>query len=824
MSKDQSTPANSGARSSPERAAVSSAGASGANSGGAPTAGDGFLSSLADLESRINVIKQAHEQAAARDVDLSGKEAAMANREEDLADRERSVAGRVVKAEAELTRAQRELAEAEGARSEAADALRQLAAQREQGEEHRAAFEQERTAFADEQQRLEQERQELEFDVKGQREELERDRASVAEHARTLAEQMKRSDDENNAAIWSNRLEAIQIQLGESNGSRARLETELSQSREDIGSLTQELIEANQNKGVPREEVQKREKVIADLSARLDETQATTTMLQQQVEQSATVLQAAEKRARESAERERSVKDALARAAEAEGQLSTTAGELGEATKLLATRERELAESARSLKERVDRAAAASLEAESLKTELTAARELLDQAEAAARASVSADEVRSRDAAIAGLERALKEAERTSADLARQQRESDETRIAELSARLSAAERASAGSVSAEELVARDRTIAELRAQLDDAIRQATRPQSPSGPDEETLGELAKRDEAIAILRERLDEAVATGSRSGGTSGDAAERGPTEEDFRRRDRLRRYKSMLQSQARKIVAAQSAIQRRHADCEVILQNRAKLAQLAHQLARAEKKITASKARSGAGAAVLYLAATLGIIAVMSWEVSKRVWPGTYIARAVLEADVGRRIPKPEDLAAWQKDHGEMLSDPRLMEVAAQRMSQRGLTLLGTPGELASRLRQDMYVQSSKPGSLTVELRGEGAEKTALVLDTVVTAFKSVADQARDERTNDMGVTIAQAAAAGNEPLFDKRLEKAGGVFGGAALAAGLAGLIIWSRLVKAKKKFDQAAAVDAALGEVDWAKLEASIKQNAAQKT
>ena len=181
------------------------------------------------------------------------------------------------------------------------------------------------------------------------------------------------------------------------------------------------------------------------------------------------------------------------------------------------------------------------------------------------------------------------------------------------------------------------------------------------------------------------------------------------------------------------------------------------------------------------------------------------------------------PTPEDPAAWQKDPTEMLSDPRHMEVVAQRMQQRGLAALGTPGELAARMKQDMYVQSGRPGSLTVELRGEGAEKTALVLDTFVTAYKSVSDQSRDERTNDIALSIAQAATAATEPLMDKRLEKAGSVFAGATLAALLAGLVIWSRLVGAKKKFDQAAAVEAALGDVDWATLEASIKQNAVTK-
>ncbi|MBY0261347.1 MAG: hypothetical protein K2Q20_03340, partial [Phycisphaerales bacterium] len=148
----------------------------------------------------------------------------------------------------------------------------------------------------------------------------------------------------------------------------------------------------------------------------------------------------------------------------------------------------------------------------------------------------------------------------------------------------------------------------------------------------------------------------------------------------------------------------------------------------------------------------------------------------------------------------------------------RMGRRGLDQLATPVDLKARLDKDLYVQSAKPGNLTIELRGEGAEKSAMVLDTLITGYKSVSDQMRAERSNDIGVVIAQAATPGTEPLMDKRLEKAASVFAGGLLAVGLAGLIIWSRLVRAKRQFEQAQAVEAALSEVEWTQLEASIKK------
>jgi hypothetical protein len=256
--------------------------------------------------------------------------------------------------------------------------------------------------------------------------------------------------------------------------------------------------------------------------------------------------------------------------------------------------------------------------------------------------------------------------------------------------------------------------------------------------------------------------------------------------------------------------------------LVLKNRGRLVELARELARVEKRVAAGSSRKGAAAAVFSVVATLAVLAVMSWEIAARAWPGTYVARAVLEADTGRATPKPEDLAVWQKDQAELLGDPRLAEVASQRMRQRGLISLGAPADLAARIKQDMYVQSVRPGSITVELRGEGAEKTFLALDTLVTAFKALSDQGRDERANDIGITIAQAAKADDQPLMDQRIERAGAVFGGSALAASLAGLVVWTRLVKAKNKYEQAAAVEAALDGEDWTGLEESMRGHAAR--
>ncbi|MBY0312955.1 MAG: hypothetical protein K2W85_12865 [Phycisphaerales bacterium] len=852
-------------------------------------------------------------------------------RERDLARREESVAAKLSKVEGDLEKARRDQAEAAELRKNLAE-LEQVVADREKSLadrektitlERKKALE-ERQTLTDQQQQREaaiaarqHELEEHEFDLKRQAEELARERASVNEHARSLAEQMKSNDDEHQAAIWSNRFESLQLQLGEQSAARARLETELAQCKEDVESMTQELIEANAAKGVPSEELERRDRTIEEITAQGEEAQATIQMLQQHLETSLRNVRATEEaRAKDQAEKDAIAKKAAdemgAKLREVEEQaalLSEARHDLDAKSRELQRVSDELQENRRTMGELTVRAQSAERTLErmvprervqQLESELAAARELLDQAENAARSQVPAAQLKEREALIAGLQQAMAEAERNASELLREQamardqvivtlrsqleaaagersRELSEevhrceATITELKQRLHDAESEEAGNDAAAaaalaQVAQRDREIADLRKQIEEAragtaadqraeielrderiaaleaqvsqLAEQAQAQAQAHAEaaaENTEGagvppeEIIKRDEAIMLLKERLDQVSMERDellQQAASSESMAQQPiarvndePTEQDLRRRDRLRRYKHLLQSQARKIVAAQNAIQKRHAECEMVLQQRQKLTQMAQQLSKIEKRVGGAKARTGAAAAVLYIVATLGILAFMSWHISSKIWPGTYVVKAVVEAESGRRTPAADDLAAWRSDHEQMIKDPRFAEFAAERMFRRGLTASPAAAELSNLLKNDLYIQSSKPGALSVELRGEGAERTTLTLDTIMTALKSFSDTGRDQRANDIGLTVAQAAAAGAEPLMDKRLEKAGAVLAGAALAAGLAGLIIWSRLVRAKRQFDQAAAIDSAMAEVEWGTLEASIKKN-----
>ncbi len=277
---------------------------------------------------------------------------------------------------------------------------------------------------------------------------------------------------------------------------------------------------------------------------------------------------------------------------------------------------------------------------------------------------------------------------------------------------------------------------------------------------------------------------------------------------RRRERLRLYKGLLQTQARKIMQAQAALQKRHEEAEQVLAHRAKLAALSKKLSKQEKRLNSSKAKATTLAAAMYLSVTVAVLGGMAWAVTQHIHPATYLARATLEVDP--QIDAGEfELSQWQNFHEELARDSRFIDAAANRMDRRGLKELAVPAALDARLKDDLYVQSTGDGNITLELRGVGAERTALELDTLVAAYKSVSDAARGTRGDDLPTVVTAPAKADTTPIADDRLQWAAGMLGGGGLAVGLLGLLVWSRLVKSKQRMEQMVEIEEALADIDW---------------
>lgn len=333
--------------------------------------------------------------------------------------------------------------------------------------------------------------------------------------------------------------------------------------------------------------------------------------------------------------------------------------------------------------------------------------------------------------------------------------------------------------------------------------------------------DLSKYEQAIKILSERLkaaqaqnavlarqvEDAQASGPGAGALGADGGE--ADDRNRLRRERLGRYKSLLNAQARKIVQVQNALTKRHTAAEQILSQRAKLAVVARELHRREAQLSSAKARSSTAALMFYAVATLGVLMALSWGIAVKYAPATFAAHAVIQADYKGKQPSEGNAVAWQQYMESLAEDPQLVEAAAERLEQRGIAELSNPGALRQELRRSLLIESATPDSISVSMKGSRPESTMVVLDTLVTAMVSTANAGRAQRPDGIAAEVAKAAQVGDGPVSDQRLTYAGGIFGGSSLLSMACAVLIGKRLGKLKRQESDEAA-EAALDERNWA--------------
>lgn len=352
----------------------------------------------------------------------------------------------------------------------------------------------------------------------------------------------------------------------------------------------------------------------------------------------------------------------------------------------------------------------------------------------------------------------------------------------------------------ATELAARDERIKALEAGL-----AGTR---ADGDANEVLAEMEreveKRDRAIKALQERVEKAQHERDKAMKQLADAAAQGeppalasPDSEIVQlRRERLHRYKSLLRDQSSKIMQARSALAKRHEQYEALLAKRAELAAAKVSLEKVSAKVEKSQARNKSAVASLCIVIAVAILGALSWTVSERVFPATYLVQATVEAQAEGKELTPERLQGWQQSMEQLALDPRLMEIVADRMKKRGVVELQAPSAVADRLKSDLDVTSGRAGEVTFSLRGEGAERTRRVLETYLASFIVVANDTRDRRM-DQATTIASSRPAPDpKPIERPQILYAGAIWGVASAAFLLCFVVGWMKLSSVKRKFDE----------------------------
>lgn len=362
----------------------------------------------------------------------------------------------------------------------------------------------------------------------------------------------------------------------------------------------------------------------------------------------------------------------------------------------------------------------------------------------------------------------------------------------------------------------------QLRAELNHAREAAAKAGTGQQTDPGLSAEIEKSRHAIELLAEKLkaaqregedlrrllDTATSTGAGAGPRfSLDAP-------NLLRRKRLRKYKAMLQAQARKIMTAQATLAKRQSEADMILSHRAKLASAAEHIREREKKITSQRSKS-AGAVVAFCSVgVVTLLAGLSWVAAVRFAPATYVASSTLNAESRGRTAAQEDLLGWQEYHTTLAADPRLMDQAAERMARRGLTDLSKGAAVQAYLKTNLSIETPKEGQMVLTLRGADAQRTVTVLDTFVTALSAAANQTRVQRPDGLITDITVPATVPSDPVSHKRLAYAGAIFGGGLFLACAVGLVGVGRVRRARLEAANDDGVVEFLNDDRWPKAQA----------
>ena len=738
----------------------------------APPASGDVLSVISDVERRLLQLRDAHmetERARTRVVNL---ERELTQRSADATEQARRTAAELEAARGQREQVARAAAELERAQAELAEERARIAADLAQSErvmnEALAGISQREKAIAEREQAI------------------ARDQAAAEQMAAELAQQQDQARQA--AGDLAERLRAAtrDVDAGKQaveqlSREAATLRSQAAASEEELAVLRARLEEAASQAAASREES---EAGTASLRARSEEAGSRVAILEAD-------LSAARQAGAELERKLGGALDELRQALESGEARGSEARKHGE---LAARLRKECEKHESSLKQAEERHAAASAEIAALKSQ---GQEW--QATAAAEVATARKQADERQAAavaeVAGLRKqAEKRLSAASAEISSLKSQAAE-RAQELSgtAQLleksrSAAQRLEAENTRITAALEKSTNQGQLLQQLLDESRgEAARAKSEIGG----LAEAARlaKERAVELQHVPPDERVVT----------------------RRRRMQLVRRLLREQQGKLRTAGDALRERFRECEQILARREELAAARAAMVEVQRKldrVQGKAVKSRAANMTLAIVALLGLLGGISWGVTTQFAPATYAVKAVIEADGRGRDLTEEELAEWRKFHEGLLTDPALMQAAAQKMASRGITSLGTAGLLSARLKKDMH-HEAREDRLELELIGLGAARTSRELETFVTALVSHSQAGRDRRADGVATVITTSADAGPGPIQDQRPVYAGGVFAGTALLSGLLGFGLWRRLAAAKTRFEEEAQIDAVIDEANW---------------
>ncbi|MGI9014742.1 MAG: hypothetical protein ACR2GY_10910 [Phycisphaerales bacterium] len=301
---------------------------------------------------------------------------------------------------------------------------------------------------------------------------------------------------------------------------------------------------------------------------------------------------------------------------------------------------------------------------------------------------------------------------------------------------------------------------------------------------------------------------------------------------RRRRRLLRAKQLVHERARAIAEAQPNARSKSGPAPATLlshdgsheryqqamqtdakvqQQRQVLSDATRCLAQSERAMIKRWARPRAIVTMMWLLVLSALVAGGSWLAADHFFPATIAASATLQAQ-----PKPNsqltdaEREQWLNWHRDRLFDEAFIRSLAKRMDDRRLSDLTEPVLLRKHLEEFLTTDSTQPGELTVIYQGEEPALTKSVLDGIILTLQSDSRRMVGQRTESARTRVLtertvdgtpRFAVLNSAPLHDERLRYAGIIFGIAMTVSMLIIGVIYTRLAKARRVFDEIEILD-----------------------
>jgi chromosome segregation ATPase len=365
----------------------------------------------------------------------------------------------------------------------------------------------------------------------------------------------------------------------------------------------------------------------------------------------------------------------------------------------------------------------------------------------------------------------------------------------------------------------RDEQCAALQERID-ALQQQLESDDATDTTNEVLAALEQERDALQQRIEELESRLAEAKSGGGEDesqmlqqlrAKARQLSDVADHLRRRHaRLRRMRVLLrerQASGRggRAKLSHADIERQAAQMRHLEQQRMELNALKKMLAVAERKMIRRWARPRAVIVVGWLVIIAVIAAAGSWVATNHYFPAVISASATLEAERdGKDELTTEEARAWQEWHTDLITDQEFLKTLAKRMRERRIEAYGDPQVIQNRLVSDLTIDAAEPGELTLTLAGTHPERLTAFLDVLVSTVELESSRQIRSRPGTVRAEVQEqigddgqfhASLVNPAPIKDERLGLAAPIFGAAFFALLLLVAVVYLRLTRVKREFD-----------------------------